>query len=176
MQYKMVTDGPYQWIGATMTTVIKNGGSDIGPFLRKHYVAHIPTITTVGLEAEDPGIFLQRQQENNTLARIPNKVDSHLTFSGYTDYSRPISFESTYTYILGAFVTNFATVPDDMKMGTVPATKFAVFTVKGPAYKVVPEFWQWLWSKPHDFERAFSFDYELYDSASDEIKIYISIL
>jgi len=63
-----------------------------------------------------------------------------------------------------------------MSVGTVHPTTYAVFTLNGPANTVVPRFWEWLWSTTHDFQRDFSFDYELYDTTTDTITIYISIV
>ena len=177
MKHSFVTQAPAQWIGVTLTTSIKDGAKDIGPFLERHYVGAYPTVTTtIKLEEEASGPFLQRHHEDNTLAKIPNKVNPNRSFSGYTDYTRPVTFENSYLYILGSFVTTLDVVPEGMVGGHVPETKYAVFTLKGPADVVVPEFWQELWATEHDFERAFSFDYELYDSATDDIKVYISIV
>ena len=151
MDYTIITGKPLQVIGAELKTQLN------------------------GPDAQQIPAFLQKNFAAGTLQKIPNKVNTHANISGYTDYDAA----GNYTYIMGSFVTSLAAVPEGMKARNVPAQKYAMFTVKGSGKHII-EFWRNLWSKQWTFERAFTFDYELYDERytgddNSVVDIYISI-
>jgi len=103
----------------------------------------------------------------------------------YTNYDKT----ANYSIIIGCPVSSFDNSlnnphPDLIKF-TIPAAKYAVFTVTGPFPKTIANFWTDLWSNlltnknNLNFERAFTIDFELYDarylSEKPEIDIYIAI-
>ncbi len=72
------------------------------------------------------------------------------------------------------------------KTDTIPSAKYAVFTAQGPFDTAIGATWQEIWNS--DIQRAFTNDFELYDTSSfvkatadkinDEnsiVKIYMTI-
>ncbi|GED17932.1 GyrI-like domain-containing protein [Aneurinibacillus migulanus] len=112
---------------------------------------------------------------------IPNKQRENQILSVYTDYENGV--HGKYSYIIGSQVSNFSNVPDGMVAKRIPHSTYAVFTSnKGDISTVVPEAWAFIWSwfQESDMERAFTYDFELYDERSldrnnAEVDIYIAI-
>lgn len=115
---------------------------------------------------------------NHVLERIPNKINSSM-ITLYTNYESDET--GAYTFALGTEVVEGHDVPSGLEEWVVPESKYVVFTTRrGPVQEVVVETWQeiWEWSKYN--ERAFQFDFELYDLRSvdpmnGQVDIYISV-
>ncbi|WP_160031769.1 GyrI-like domain-containing protein [Paenibacillus sp. An7] len=115
---------------------------------------------------------------NNVLERIPNKTNSSI-IALYTKYESDET--GGYTIALGTEIVEGHAVPSGLEEWVVPESKYVVFTTRiGPVQEVVVETWQeiWEWSKYN--ERAFQFDFELYDLRSvdpmnGQVDIYISV-
>jgi predicted transcriptional regulator YdeE len=116
------------------------------------------------------------------LARIPNKVDPAI-YAVYTDYASDRN--SGYTFVIGAKVSDTATIPAGMIAKTVPAGKYSVITsARGAVQNVVPQAWQQIWSSEDKAQlggtRSYKADYEIYDQRSrdpqdSQLDIYIGI-
>jgi predicted transcriptional regulator YdeE len=124
-----------------------------------------------------PGMW-ENFYKNRILELIPNKKDSSI-LALYSNYESDET--GIYTFALGTAVTKSQEIPLGLEKMEVPKGNYVIFTTrKGPMQEVVVEAWQkiWEWSKNH--ERAFTFDFELYDErAADpmnsQVDIYISI-
>ena len=116
--------------------------------------------------------------ENHVLERIPNKKNSTM-IALYTEYESDET--GPYTIALGTEIIEGEAVPSGLEKWIVPESNYVVFTTRiGPVQEVVVETWQeiWEWSKHN--ERAFQFDFELYDIRSidpmnGQVDIYISV-
>lgn len=125
--------------------------------------------------------FWQKQITDNRIQAIPDTDLSGVVLGVYTDYSSDFSLNSGYySLIIGCQVTGIDNVPSDMVALHIPASKYAVFTAKGPFDPSVGKVWlEEIW-KNTDLDRTFTYDFEWYDSQStnDEnsiVKIYIAI-
>ncbi|MCP3875553.1 MAG: hypothetical protein GY699_20665 [Desulfobacteraceae bacterium] len=104
----------------------------------------------------------------NTLEKIENKVPGQGVYAVYTEYEGDEN--GKYTFVLGA-QTQTREVPGDLSGFVIPAGKYAVFTAQSKE-KVI-EVWQYIWQ--NDFERTYISDYEYYDMAIPEVKIYLGV-
>ena len=102
---------------------------------------------------------------------LPDKVTGK-TMGVYTDYES--DEKGDYTFMTACEVGG--DIPDGFEVKTVPAGKYAKFTVRGNMMTVVGEFWQKLWQMP--LERTYICDYEEYQNSDPEdceVHIYIGI-
>lgn len=121
--------------------------------------------------------FITEQLEKD----ISNKHSKNQILSVYADYEN--GAQGIYSYMIGSQVNDSSNVPDGMVTRRIPCGTYAVFTSdQGPISKVVPEAWAfiWNWFQESDTERAFTYDFELYDERSldrdnAEVDIYIAI-
>ncbi|MGW9684136.1 GyrI-like domain-containing protein [Flagellimonas sp. 2504JD1-5] len=95
---------------------------------------------------------------DNTVARIPNKVDETI-YAIYTDYegdhTRP------YTMVIGCNVFNLDNIPDDLTVKMVPPANYTKFTAKGDLTKdAVINTWMDIWNT--DLKRTYTTDMEIY--------------
>lgn len=153
MKYTVITQPPIQIIGVELTTNYLNGS-----------------------DAQDIPAFVHKHQSAKTLMKIPSRNNPVATLCLYTDYDN----QGNYHFIFGAEAFTLNQIPDGMVSRSIPITKYAHFTLKGTVHEAVPAFWKELWAKTWPFQRAFTFDYELYDDRYDGsdnsiIDIYISI-
>ena len=120
-------------------------------------------------------------------AEIPNRVNP-CTKYGFEDYSRDFSPETMQFYYMAAVqVSSLDNIPHGMTGKTVPASDYAVFTVKGcnangeigKAFRYIYD--EWLPNSEYDFSDVICGDFEFYDerwdcsSAESEIDIYLPI-
>lgn len=96
-------------------------------------------------------------------------------------------FESDY---LGPYTLTIGCAVNDLNLNTIkdlpsgcvtltiPASKYQVYTAKGPMPEALGQTWAAIWEAP--LERSYHFDFELYDqryhySKDKEVDIYIGI-
>ncbi|UUZ81336.1 GyrI-like domain-containing protein [Paenibacillus sp. P26] len=120
-----------------------------------------------------------RLYQERTLERVPNKANANV-LALYTDYES--DEKGSYTFALGAGVTEAGEIPDGMKIFTIPESDYVVFTTRrGPVHEIVVEAWQHIWEWSRTNRRAFLTDFELYDErcadpANSQVDIYISVV
>lgn len=128
------------------------------------------------------GELAGRFWEQNIASEIPNRKNSGVTFSVYTEYDS--NEHSDYTYFIGEEVNSFNNVPVNLQKLTIPAAKYQKFTTPhGKMPEVVINAWQQIWKmSARDFggERAYVADFEVYDQravdpANTSLDIYIGI-
>jgi predicted transcriptional regulator YdeE len=133
-------------------------------------------------DGEIPRLW-ERYFAERIVERIPNRMEHSPTFGVYTDYENGASGQ--YVLTIGAEVGSSDDLPANMLGITIPAARYAVFTTsRGPLSKVVPEAWSYIWqyfgNANVNMERAFTYDFEVYDERSldpdnAQVDIYISI-
>lgn len=102
---------------------------------------------------------------------LPGKTTGKTT-GVYTDYES--DEKGDYTFMTACEVKG--DIPEGFEVKTVPAGKYAKFTVRGNMMTAVGEFWQKLWQMP--LERTYICDYEEYQNSDPEdceVHIYIGI-
>jgi len=119
--------------------------------------------------------------QSNILEHL-DAANPHLIYGLYTDYESDAN--GAYTLLLGHEKGNSA--PESLEnydQAVIPASRYLVFkTKKGPFHEVVPQAWIEIWTyfESSSIERAYTGDYELYDTRNFnpnevEIEIYIAV-
>ncbi|MCK5310843.1 MAG: AraC family transcriptional regulator [Desulfobacteraceae bacterium] len=105
----------------------------------------------------------------NTIETIENKMPSTKMYAIYTEYESDEN--GKYTFLLGAQVKDISTDEVNHASVTIPAGKYAVFTAANKD-KVI-NVWQFVWQRTLD--RNYKTDFEVYDVATEEVKIYVGL-
>ncbi|MGX1931263.1 GyrI-like domain-containing protein [Flagellimonas sp. 2504JD4-2] len=111
----------------------------------------------------------------NTLNRIPNKVDDTL-YAIYTDYEG--DHTQPYTIVIGCNVSGLDNIPEDMTVKMIPESNYTKFVAKGDLTKdAVINTWMDIWKT--DINRAYTSDIEVYgekavDPTNGEAEILIA--
>lgn len=119
--------------------------------------------------------------ENQVITKIPHQLGTGNLVGLYTDYENGADGE--YTMVIGTEVSSFTEIPEGMLATEVPDSRYLVFNTKrGPVSQVVAEAWGqiWGWFMDSEYERAFTGDFEYYNSVSFNpedavVQIYIAI-
>lgn len=111
------------------------------------------------------GGLWQRLYDPKNAAKIQNRPNEY-AIGLYSDYT-----ENDYDVTAGFEVTS---VPEgsEFDVRTIPAGKYAKFSIHGDQVKAVAEAWGEIWSTPLD--RTYTGDFEEYTSMND-IDIYIAV-
>jgi 8-oxo-dGTP pyrophosphatase MutT (NUDIX family)/predicted transcriptional regulator YdeE len=108
----------------------------------------------------------EKFQSQNISLQIPSKKSSDL-YAVYTDYVS--DHTQPYTLIIGCDTDPAALPPPGMISKRIPSSLYARIPTKGP-HDIYPA-WQRVWQS--DIPRAFTADFELYDSQS--ISLFIAV-
>jgi AraC family transcriptional regulator len=125
------------------------------------------------------GEFLPRMSE------IKNRVNFDVSY-GLCEYKDLADFEedTPYSELVCVEVKNFDRIPDGMVKKVIPASRYAVFTHKGPTDRILAtyDYIYKTWLPKSGYELAPQDDFELYDrrfrgvdNPESEIDIYIPI-
>jgi predicted transcriptional regulator YdeE len=112
----------------------------------------------------------------NTLVKIPNKVDDTL-YCIYTDYEK--DYTKPYTTLLGCKVENLDNIPDGLTGRLIDGGTYTTFTAKGNINEgIVAQEWMRIWNT--NINRAYTADIEVYGTKAKnpenaEIDILIAI-
>ncbi len=153
-------------------------------------IVTMPAMTIVGAELHTTYMnnecysalpaFWEKQRKENSISKIPNKMYQDVLLGIYTDYTPDFSLTSGYfSFIMGVPVTSVEAIPKGMVVKEIMASKYAVFTAKGPFATEIGKKWANIWQNK-DFQRSFTHDFEWYDSQSTDdansiVKIYIAL-
>ncbi len=128
------------------------------------------------------GQMIQRYQAEGITSKIPNLKNPGSTYCVYPEYES--DFNGEYTYFIGAEVSSFDEVPNDLFKLTIASQRYAKFT-NGPAPMpgVCIDMWQSIWSMdPEELggKRKYSADFEVYDERAYDLNsatldIYIAL-
>ena len=133
-----------------------------------------------GPEARLPKLWGSYFQRN--LASMPGIRNPHYIYALYTGYESDAT--GAYTTLIGHEVIDERVQDDNVyEVAILPESKYLVFkTRKGPVFEVVSLAWHEIWAyfKKSPEVRAYTGDFELYDTSSydpanAEIEIYIAI-
>jgi predicted transcriptional regulator YdeE len=107
--------------------------------------------------------------------RIPDRLpDSPEVVAVYFDYES--DHRGQYSLIVGHKVSSLDHTPKEMGGVLVRAGRYLRFPVEGPIPAALIETWQSIWKffeLSHEYERAYTTDYEVY--GSDGAEIYIAV-
>jgi len=112
---------------------------------------------------------LGQQFYREGLPKIENHLDNAV-LAVYTEYESDET--GWYTYFIGVKVSSLDEIPPGMKGKRIPATKYAkISTSMGKLPAVVIKKWQNIWADDLlKKKRAYTADFEVYDSRSFEAK------
>ena len=106
---------------------------------------------------------------DNIIETIENKTPSTKMFAAYTEYESDEN--GKYTFLLGAEVQDIKTNKTITAFATIPAGKYAVFTIDNKD-KVI-DVWQYVWQRTLD--RNYITDFEAYDMTTEKVKIFVGL-
>lgn len=127
--------------------------------------------------AEDIGALWQRFYTEKISEKISNKVNDNI-YSIYTDYDN--NYLGHYTTILGVAVHSLDNMPEGLTGRAFPEVRFDTWTAKGTMPDAVVKTWTEIWSRDAELNRAYNYDYELYDitkcqlGENSEVSIFLS--
>ncbi len=117
----------------------------------------------------------ERFYAENIREKISHKIDDNV-IGLYIDYEGDCS--EPYIVVAGCRVSSCDVIPEGMVAKKVPASKYAVFTAKGPLPDSIVNTWKAAWQT--DLNRTYAGDFEVYSQKSHkdqdpEVDIYIAI-
>ncbi|MEW9699531.1 GyrI-like domain-containing protein [Paenibacillus sp. SI8] len=155
------------------------------------YTTEKPDITLIGVSvrttnAEEagpngrlPGLW--ETYFGSNIASRTGTNNPHFIYALYTDYESDAT--GAYTTLIGHEAGEEAVQDENYTCRVIPESKYIVFTTRrGPVYEVVAQAWGDIWAyfKEYPEARAYTGDFELYDSRNfdptdTEVQIYIAI-
>ena len=135
----------------------------------------VRTTNENGKAAADIAHLWQRFFSENTMSKIPNKLD-HELYMVYTDYEK--DFSKPYTAMLGCKVSEIMIIPSGMEAKKIKGGSYIRFNPKGRLADIVVNEWINIWNSGMD--RAYSADFEVYgsktrDPENAEVEIYVAV-
>ncbi|MEL7270847.1 MAG: GyrI-like domain-containing protein [Bacteroidota bacterium] len=116
------------------------------------------TLNKPGKADKDIPQLWNKFMAENTLQRIPNKVDNTV-YALYTNYEG--DHTQPYTVVIGCNVASLDNIPEDMTVILIPESKYTQFMAKGDLTKdAVINTWMTIWST--DLNRTYTTDIEIY--------------
>ncbi len=140
-------------------------------------------LTQTGLINDDPacsakiGAVWQRFNTPDTFEAIPDaETIPYPCFGAYYDYDLTTN---GYTLLVGC-ASSAVAAPEGMASVTIPAGRYAKFSIQGDCVTAVGQAWMNIWSDQELLaKRAFTVDFEAYlpgeDMTNANIDIYIAI-
>lgn len=102
----------------------------------------------------------QQWHNNNIFHKIPNKINTTEYFAVYTDYES--DEHGDYTLIIGAQVDSLSDIPQGCIGRFIPAASYVKLGVAGVVPVCIIKAWHSIWSTEFSYERAFTYDFEVY--------------
>ncbi|MBR3673120.1 MAG: effector binding domain-containing protein [Clostridia bacterium] len=135
----------------------------------------IKTTNQDGKSMQDIGELWQKFFAEGVYEKIENKVNTK-TIGLYTDYEG--DYTNPYNFVVCTEVSKKSDNLENRVVKTIPAGKYAKFTIIGDVQKAVGEAWTEIWNM--DLNRKYDCDFEEYQNNSEdmnnqEIHIYISL-
>lgn len=127
-----------------------------------------------GQSGIDCGALWQKFQQEGIPEKIPGRLSDEIyaVYFGYEgDHTAPFS------YFIGCKVTPGTPVPEGLDSIGIPAQDYNKITAKGKMPDCIANAWKDIWGL--DMKRACTYDFEIYDSRSNdwdnaEIDIFVS--
>lgn len=112
----------------------------------------------------------------NVVRRIPNRTGEDV-YGIYTHYVNGHGGE--YSHIIGVEVAGLLNIPEGMVGLMIPEGEYMVFTTEGAMSEAVGQVWEDICAYFEEnpmYQRAYTFDFEVYDPSDPEtVNIYIAI-
>ncbi len=112
---------------------------------------------------EDIGALWGKIMSQNLLINVPHQTKQEMLALYYEyegDYTKP------YSCLIGVPVSSFNDLPTGMVGVEIPVQDYARFTARGKMPEALIQTWQEIWQKDKTLNRAYRFDFEVYDAAS----------
>ena len=140
----------------------------------------LKTTTHKGKNFTEIPDFWDKILKQGQIHDIPNRKYPDTVLGICMDFNQDKSF----SYIIGAEVTNTENVPEGMVSKLIPAAQYAVFTAIGKIPDSIQNTVKYIykeWLPNSEYQRANSADFELYDERCQkgmnaEVDIYIPIV
>lgn len=128
-----------------------------------------------GQSGTDCGNLWQQFEKEQVFSRIEGRENDkvYAVYHNYEgDYMQPFS------YFIGCKVSIDAVVPEGLSELHIPKGTYAEFTAKGVMPVCIADAWKTIWAS--DIQRAYSYDFEVYDERSAdwnnaEVDLFISV-
>lgn len=139
-------------------------------------------VRTTNRDESDPGTakipsVWKRAREVDVAGQIAEPKEPGVMLGAYTRYQS--DDKGPYSLIVGVEVCDLDNIPGGMAGITILAQEYVVFTSRGEMPQAVIDGWAAVWkyfSETTALTRAFTTDYERYDSARpDTVEIYIAV-
>ncbi len=127
-----------------------------------------------GQSGIDCGSLWQRFETEGFADKITGKLGNEI-YAVYFDYEG--DHTSPFSYFIGCKTDPGSVPPKDMDSLLIPPLTYCKITAKGKMTACIIEAWEKIWSS--DIDRAYQFDFEVYDDKSRdwnnaEVGIYVS--
>jgi len=137
----------------------------------------VRTTNQNGQAMSDLGHLWERFFGEQWLAKLPTAVNDNL-YCIYTDYES--DYTGTYTAIIGVEVASLENAPAGSEARAFASDDFKKFIAKGNMPQAVGDCWQRIWNEDAVLNRKYSYDFEVYNAASQngadsEVAIYIAV-
>lgn len=121
--------------------------------------------------------FWHQFYHDRIIEKIPFVINPEIVYAVYSDYDE----QGYYSMLIGVEASMGQVLPPGLSSITVPASKYAVMTAKGPISSAITRTWEYVWSHHFPHTRAFRADFEIYDQRSKvvhdaEVDLFVSIL
>ncbi|MBF6596165.1 MAG: effector binding domain-containing protein [Thermaceae bacterium] len=142
------------------------------------YVLGMETRTTNALEANPAtakiGALWGQVRHESLMESISKRMAKGKMFGVYYDYESDEN--GAYSLLVGYQVPDLSDVPSGLKGVVIEDSRYLVFTAEGDMPGALTQTWQYIWDyfKQPGSKRAFSYDYEVYESYT-RVSVYIAI-
>lgn len=128
-----------------------------------------------GQSSIDCGNLWQHFEKGKISESIPQKLTNSIYavyFNYEGDHTQPFS------YFIGCLVASSATTPEGLNSLIIPPQKYSKIIAKGKMPDCMAEAWKSIWSS--EINRAYSYDFEVYDHRSHdwsnaEVDVFVAI-
>ena len=127
--------------------------------------------------AEKLGELWGRFWESEIGEQIPNKLNDTI-YSVYHGYEG--NFTQAYTTTVGFRLDAATDLPEGFDVVEIPEQKYKVFTSSGKQPDALVDVWGQIWEADKTLNRAYTFDFEVYDERAQDandgiVDIYIAL-
>lgn len=121
------------------------------------------TTNSGGQSSIDCGNLWQKFERGKFAEQIPDKMSNEI-YAVYFEYEG--NHAKPFAYFIGCQVKQDAETPAGMSSLTIPTQNYNKVVAKGKMPACISKAWQDIWNS--DIERAYSYDFEVYDELSHD--------
>jgi predicted transcriptional regulator YdeE len=116
-----------------------------------------------GQSGIDCGNLWQKFEKEHITDRISGKIGDEI-YAVYFEYEG--DHTKPFSYLIGCKVKENSQAPEGMTSLTIPAGNFIKLIAKGKMPDCIANAWKDIWNS--DIERAYQYDFEIYDQRSKD--------